>query len=276
MLKPLLKNLGEKMAKDLFELKWIEKLLPEGFLRKHMFGGFGYYVDDRIVLALFENPGDYTFNNHKFDFEVWNGCLFPTEREHHEEIKKHFPILIPHPVLSKWVYLPSQTEDFDSIVEEVLREIRRRSSLFGVTPKAKKKSTVKSITTKSKSISKGRSEQIKTIDTRRPQMFREETMEVKLLKAKKISDLKNLGPTTEKAFLKVGIKSVNQFVKLGWKKTLQKLIKSNPKYLHTLYAYALIGALNNTEWNRLLEQDKIEAKKFTNSLKPKKSNHLLG
>lgn len=127
------------MAKKLVHLRWIEDILPDGFLRKHMFGGLGYYVNGQIVLAVFENTGQKTYKKQTFDFEIWNGCLFPTEREHHEKIKKIFPFLITHPVLTKWLYLPANTEDFDASVEEILKKIRMGSKLFGVTPKPKKK-----------------------------------------------------------------------------------------------------------------------------------------
>lgn len=243
------------MAKELSSLDWIEELLPADHLRKPMFGGFAYYIDNQMVLALFESEGDRSYKGKKFKFELWNGCLFPVERENHAEIKKAFPVLFPHPILSKWLYLPLETENFDRHVEDLLKQLRRRSKLFGITPKAKK--------AKTKPKSEG------PIDTRRPQMFRDEPAVDHLAKAKKISDLKNLGPESEKAFAKAGIKTASQFIKLGWKKTLQKLVKSNPKHRHSLYAYALIGALSNTDWSRISEQEKLEAREFTRSLKKK-------
>lgn len=250
------------MAKDLTSLKWIEQLLPADNLRKPMFGGFGYYVEDRIVLAIFEGSEDRVYKKQTFNFDIWNGCLFPVDREKHTEIKKIFPILIPHPILTKWMYLPSQTEDFENHVEKIMKEVRRGSLLFGVIPKSKKK---KKIT----KIKKNKKPQEK-IDTRIPQMFRDESFEDRLAQAKKISDLKNLGPATEKHFTKAGIKTVNQFVKLGWKKTFKKLVEVNPKNRHTLFAYALIGALKNIDWNGISAEDKNEAKIFSASLKKKK------
>lgn len=107
--------------------------------------------------------------------------------------------------------------------------------------------------------------------TRRPLMFRDENAEEVLSRAKRISDLKNLGPASELAFKAAGILSVDQFVRLGWQGALQKLVKANPKNRHTIFAYALIGALNNQDWNRLSEQQKLEAKEFTASLKPLKN-----
>ena len=103
----------------------------------------------------------------------------------------------------------------------------------------------------------------------KPKMFRDEPASEVIAKAQKISDFKNLGPATEKHFLKAGIKTANQFVKLGWKKTLVKLVESDPKNRHSLFAYALIGALKNQDWNAISEKDKAEARSFSASLKPK-------
>lgn len=244
------------MAKEPLALRWIEELLPKEFFRKPMFGGFAYYIDERIVLAVFENPGDRTYRKHKFNFDLWNGCLFPVEREHHQEITNSFPVLIPHPVLTKWLYIPADTENFDTHIEEIMKEIRRRSKIFGVVPKTKKPKKLKADVVSSKNI-----------DTRRPRMFSDEPFKDRIKKATKVSDLKNLGPTSEKEFLKAGIKTANQFVKLGWKKSLEKLVKSNPKNRHSIFAYALIGALQNKEWNRISDEDKLEAKEFVASLK---------
>ncbi len=100
-------------------------------------------------------------------------------------------------------------------------------------------------------------------------MFSDESPTERIKKAQKISDLKNLGPVSEVEFAKAGIKSVDHFVKMGWKKALIKLTKSNPKNRHSIYAYALIGALENLEWNRISDSQKQEAREFTKSLKPK-------
>ncbi len=101
----------------------------------------------------------------------------------------------------------------------------------------------------------------------RPQMFQDEPAEDIFLQAKKISDLMNLGPTSETHFTAAGIKTPTQFRKLGWQKTMKKLVDSNPKHRHSLYAYALIGALQNTMWSRIPEKDKAEARSFCASLK---------
>lgn len=110
---------------------------------------------------------------------------------------------------------------------------------------------------------------IEKIDTRTPRMFSDESIEEKLSKAQKISDLKNLGPSTEQIMLKAGIKTLSQFVKMGWKKSMKKLVAYNPKTRHAMFAYALIGALKNVDAFHISEEDKKEAKDFCASLKPK-------
>lgn len=103
----------------------------------------------------------------------------------------------------------------------------------------------------------------------RPRMFSDEKSFTEVMKtASRIAELKNLGPATEKHFHKAGIKTVAQFKSLGWKKALEKLVKSNPKNRHSIFTYALIGALKNQEWFRISEDEKREARAFTGSLKP--------
>ena len=105
------------------------------------------------------------------------------------------------------------------------------------------------------------------INMKVPSMFRDEPAKQVLNKAKKISDLKNLGPETEKSFENAGIKTAQQFIKLGWKKAMIKLVNSNPKHRHSILAYALIGALTNIEWNAISEKEKLEAREFVKGLK---------
>lgn len=241
--------------KELLSLQWVEDLLPRNHRRKAMFGGLAYYVDDLMILALFEDSKD------------WNGCLFPVEREHHEEVMELFPELSPHKILGKWLYLPMQTENFESIAENIIermkKEVLKGSGLFGVIPAKKKPKNAK----KEKDPLSGID--YRRMDTRRPKMFADAAPEEVFKKAKSIADLKNLGPQTEKHFQKAGIKTVDAFVKMGWQKAFTKLAKSNPKLRHTLYAYALIGALRNTDWLQISPEEKAEAKELNAALKPK-------
>lgn len=251
------------MAKEPGELKWIEELLPEErYRRKSMFGGFSYYIDEKIILLIFES-----------DDKRWNGVMFPVERELQPQALSKFPQLFPHVILPKWLYLPLNTEGFEELIPDILREVLRPNSFWGSIPKPKNKKGKKEIPkSKSKKSGTGKDDGISAkMDTRRPRLFSDEPAEDVLQKAKKISDLKNLGEVSEKQFAKVGITTAQQFIKLGWKKTMKKLIEYDPKHRHSMYAYALIGALTNTEFNRISEEEKAEAKAFVRSTpKPEK------
>jgi hypothetical protein len=246
------------MAKELENLYWIEDLLPQDIQRRRMFGGFAYYAAEKLMLLMFESLGNTSYHGEKYDFEIWNGCMFPVEKDLQPQVLKSYPYLISHPVLPKWLYLPAEAEDFEGLVQPLLREIRRKSELFGTIPNSKK-------TSKKKLKADVEDEEI--LDTSRPTMFSDEPAQATFLKAKKISDLMNLGPETEKGFLKAGIKTPQQFQKLGWKKTMEMLCKSNPKNNHSIYAYAVIGALENKIWNGISEEKKLEARQFMKSLR---------
>ena len=248
------------MAKELLNLYWVEELLPKGYIRKPMFGGFAFYFESRLVLVLFESTGERSYNNKKYNFELWNGCLFPAEREHHPEILKKFTFLINHPVLPKWLYLPLDTEDFEAHALALLKEIRKLNLKFGVIPKQKK--------SKFKKIKHLKTKRVKT---HLPQMFSDEPKKERFNSAQKITDLKNLGPATEIEFTKAGIKTVQQFLKLGWKKTMIKISRSNPKNIHSIFAYAVIGALKNQDWHKISHIDKLAAREFMKNLREKKS-----
>lgn len=118
---------------------WIEELLPEGFFRRHMFGGCAYYLDGKLILVIFESPGDRTYKNKTANYDLWDGCMFPVEREKQEEAKRLFPPLFSHLVLPKWLYLPQQTEGFEEVVTKILKVVLQRPEIFGVYPKPKTK-----------------------------------------------------------------------------------------------------------------------------------------
>ncbi len=212
-----------------------------------MFGGFGYYLQEKMIMITFEG-----------DDPRWSGALFPVDKEFQDQALRAHPILRPHSILAKWLFLPMQTEDFDEHVTGILRDIIKPNSFWGSIPKPKKSSKKKAEVFSAR------------IDTRTPRMFSEEPADEVLKKAQKIRDLKNLGTVTEKEFAKIGLTSAQQFIKLGWKKTLVKLVQKNPRNRHSIFAYALIGALTNTEFSRITEEEKAEARAFVKSLAPPK------
>ena len=92
------------MPKD-FALSWILEPLEDldTYLTKRMFGGLAAYLDGKMIALLAESPGDREWKGQTFDFEIWDGLLIPTSREHHESLQKEFPYLLNHPVLGKWL-----------------------------------------------------------------------------------------------------------------------------------------------------------------------------
>lgn len=237
------------MAKTLSELQWIEDQLPDSFNRRAMFGGFAYYDGPFLKLILFEDSSD-----------RWNGCMFPAEKEHHSKLLKQFPFLVNHSILPKWLYLSLSDENFEDNAKKVLRELSRPQTLWGTIPDRKRKTEKKA----SKTL---KIENVSTSDMKKPRMFRDETLSERIEKIKLISDFKNLGPSAETTFKKAGIKTPAQFIKLGWKKTFQKLCEKNPKNNHSLFAYAIIGALENVEWNAISQDLKNEAQIFAKDLR---------
>lgn len=251
------------MASTLAELQWIEDRLPDNHQRRKMFGGFAYYIDEKLMLVIFEAYGNKQYRGQKFEYEIWNGCMFPVEKNAQTEVLQLFPFLMNHPVLPKWLYLPTESEDFENNAEAVLKEIRRRNILFGTIPKQKKQKRPKK---EKKSSEK--------VNMRRPQMFREDSAVEVLQQAKRLSDLKNFGPETEKALINAGIKTAPQFIKMGWKKALEQLCVKSPKYAHSIFTFAMIGALKNQMWNLISEEDKAEAKMFTKELRLRINKNL--
>ena len=167
--------LFELMAKSPKELIWIESdiLYRTDYLRKNMFGGFGYYLGQKIFMAIFENEGDFVFKDKTYNFEIWRGCLFPIEKEFHAKALQKFLFLFSHPVLKKWLYLPLNTENFDDCVIQILRDVIKPNSFWGVIVKPKKLQK-KLVTEKSK-----KTKNISAQDMRTPKMFSDLPLESK-------------------------------------------------------------------------------------------------
>ncbi|MBV9268275.1 MAG: hypothetical protein JO061_19055 [Acidobacteriaceae bacterium] len=105
-------------------LAWIVEPLQDraDYQRRSMFGCEAVYLRGRIVLALTARS------------EPWNGLLCPTERHHHESMLREFPLLAPHPVLPKWLYLSAGHDTFESTALEIVDCILRGDVRFGVEP----------------------------------------------------------------------------------------------------------------------------------------------
>jgi hypothetical protein len=82
-------------------------------------------------------PGDKSFRGKSYRIEIWNGCLIPTDREHHDELLGAIKGTIVHPVIKKWLYLPQKSEYFEDSMNQIVELIKKKSSLIGVEPKLK-------------------------------------------------------------------------------------------------------------------------------------------
>ena len=116
-------------------LLWLAEPLQvdPSYLDKAMFGCRAVHFGGRLVLAL------------AWKEEPWRGMLVPTEREHQHSLIAEFPALAPHPILSKWLYLPENAPTFETDAARLVALIRRLDPRIGVIPgsKAKKPATGK-------------------------------------------------------------------------------------------------------------------------------------
>lgn len=118
-------------ARPIHRHAWLwEPLETEpGFILRAMFGTKAVYLDGRIVLCFATAD------------EPWCGLLVPTDRSHHAALIAEIPLLAPHPVLPKWLYLPESADAFESTAQKLVALVRRRDPRVGVVPAAKKRRT---------------------------------------------------------------------------------------------------------------------------------------
>lgn len=123
--------------KKIFELVWVFEPFEhmDSFYTKRMFGGMAIYLHGKMVMLLAESPGEREYRGQEYDFDIWNGLLFPTEYDFQDDMIKDFPQLVQHPVLKKWLYLNLDQENFDEIAEQCAQRIRRNDKRFGIFPK---------------------------------------------------------------------------------------------------------------------------------------------
>ena len=112
-----------------FVLELLARVKP---YTKPMFGAHGVYVDEKIVLILFEREKS------PRDVGVW----LATTGEHHAELKKLLPPMrsleIFGPGPTGWQVLPASSPSFESEVERACELILKGSPLIGKTPKRKR------------------------------------------------------------------------------------------------------------------------------------------
>ncbi len=112
-----------------FVLELLDRAKP---YTKPMFGAHSVYVDEKIVLILYESAKS------PHDVGVW----LATTGEHHAELKTLLPSMrsleIFGPGPTGWQVLPATSPNFESEVERACALILKGSPLIGKTPKRKR------------------------------------------------------------------------------------------------------------------------------------------
>jgi hypothetical protein len=104
--------------------RWVFEPLEElpGFVERRMFGALAGYLNGLLVLVLCDSE------------EPWRGVMVPAERENHAALIAAFPVLSPHPILGKWLYLPESASSFERDAQKVVERIRQFDPLIGTVP----------------------------------------------------------------------------------------------------------------------------------------------
>ena len=97
------------------------------FELRAMFGSKVVYLDGKLQLCFFAK------------MEPWRGVLVCTDRAMHESLREEFPVLTPHPVLPKWLYLPEAEEDFERVAQRLVALAARRDPRIGVEGQTRKR-----------------------------------------------------------------------------------------------------------------------------------------
>ena len=110
-------------------LLWLLEPLEgeQDYMQRPMFGCLAAYLHGRLMAVIADREPPF------------NGLLVPTSRELHASIIKDFPALVEHPILGKWLYIPTDHDDFESIATEVVELMLDGDPRFGVEPKEKGK-----------------------------------------------------------------------------------------------------------------------------------------
>ncbi|MFH1572248.1 MAG: hypothetical protein ABIL09_29930 [Gemmatimonadota bacterium] len=112
-------------------LRWVvEPLMAEPtYVERPLFGAQGCYLHGRLVLVLCSR-----------DEEPWQGLLVPTEKHHHQGLRRELPALGVHPVLRKWLYLgEALPEAFEETALGLVDLIRRSDPRIGATSASRRR-----------------------------------------------------------------------------------------------------------------------------------------
>jgi hypothetical protein len=109
-----------------YEWLWEPLEADATFVLRSMFGAKAAYLDGKLMLCFCAGE------------EPWRGVLVCTDRPHHAALLVEFPVLSPHPILPKWLYLPESADRFEPLATRLVTLARRRDPRLGVLPKPRK------------------------------------------------------------------------------------------------------------------------------------------
>lgn len=116
------RNVPDFPAKPSHPYAWLwEPLEAEAtFFLRSMFGAKAVYLGGKLQLCFMAKA------------EPWRGVLVCTDRPFHASLLGDFPVLSPHPVLPKWLYLPESADSFESTAQRLVGLVGRRDGRIGV------------------------------------------------------------------------------------------------------------------------------------------------
>lgn len=97
------------------------------FVLQTMFGAKAVYLDGKMVLCFCAGT------------EPWCGVLACTDRDRQPALCADFPLLAPHPILPKWLYLPETAHRFEGVALQLVKLARERDPRLGIVPSGKGK-----------------------------------------------------------------------------------------------------------------------------------------
>ena len=119
----------------------LDNLLPLQPTVKAMFGSYGVYIGEKIVLVLRDRESH----------SEANGVWIATSSEYHESLKKDFPSMCSVYLLSdgkaetNWQMIPASADDFETSVIKCCEFILQNDQRIGRIPKTQKHKIKKSI-----------------------------------------------------------------------------------------------------------------------------------
>ncbi len=123
------RDFSEPRAKPAHCYAWLWEGLEAdaSFELRAMFGAKAAYLDGRMQLCFFAKA------------EPWRGMLVCTDRPFHESLRAEFPALKSHRILSKWLYLPEASDEFERVGQRLVTLALRRDPRIGVDSPVRKR-----------------------------------------------------------------------------------------------------------------------------------------